>query len=172
MNRNTRSALVAGITLATLSMAPTVAFAQFPGGPPPIGPGGPPPIGAGGPPALGGPPPMGPVGASRAGFGGPAPRLGAGAAPGGDLKALGDLRAADRGGSAVIGSARSASVSISRSGGYGGSTYGYRTAAYAAGAYAAGVYSGSAYGRSSYEYDSGSSCYYVYRRHRRLVVCD
>src|SRR5690349_15538156 len=164
MNRNTLLALVASMTLATLSMAPTAAFAQFPGGPPPIGPGGPPPIGAGGPPALGGPPPMGPVGAPRAGFGGPTPRLGAGAAPRDNLKALGGLRAADRGGPPVMGSARSASVSISRSGDYGGSTYGYRAAAYAAGAYAAGVYSGSAYGRSSYEYDSGSSCYYVYRR--------
>jgi hypothetical protein len=116
---------------------------------------------------------MGPVGAPRAGFGGPAPRLGAGAAPRDDLRALGGVRAADRGGPAVMGSAGSASVNISRSGGYGGSRYGYRAAAaYAAGAYAAGAYSGSAYGRSGYGYDSDGSCYDVYRRHRRLVVCD
>jgi hypothetical protein len=114
---------------------------------------------------------MGPVGAPRAGFGGPAPRLGVGAAPRDDLGALGGIRAPDRGGPAVVGSARSASVSVSRSGGYGGS-YGYRGAAYAAGAYAAGAYSGYAAGRSSYAYGSDSGCYYVYRRNRRLVVCD
>jgi len=68
--------------------------------------------------------------------------------------------------------ARAASLSSSRSGGYGyghgGSRYGYR-AAYAAGAYAAGAYSGDGYGR---EYSSGCDCYYVYSRSRRLLVCD
>jgi len=172
MSRNTLLTLFASMTLASLSMAPTAAFAQFPGGPPPIGPGGPPPIGAGGPPALGCPPPMGPVGAPRAAFGGPAPRLGAGAAPRDDLRALGGIRAPDRGGPAVVGSARSASVSISRSGGYDGSIYGYRGAAHAAGAYAAGAYSGYTNGRSSYGYSSDGDCYYVYRRQRRLLVCD
>jgi hypothetical protein len=67
----------------------------------------------------------------------------------------------------VIGSARSASVSISRSEGYRGSIYGYRGAAYAAGAY-----SGYAYGRSNYGYSSDGDCDYVYRRQRRLLVCD
>jgi hypothetical protein len=51
---------------------------------------------------------------------------------------------------------------------YGGSRYGYR-AAYAAGAYAAGAYTGYAYGRG---YNSDSDCYSVYRRQRRILVCD
>jgi hypothetical protein len=51
---------------------------------------------------------------------------------------------------------------------YGGSRYGYR-AAYAAGAYAAGAYTGYAYGRG---YNSDSDCYFVYRRQRRVLVCD
>ena len=41
--------LSVSVTLATISLAPTAVFAQFPG-PPPMGPGGPPPIAAGGPP--------------------------------------------------------------------------------------------------------------------------
>lgn len=56
-------------------------------------------------------------------------------------------------------------------GGYGGSRYGER-AAYAAGAYAAGATAGYAYGGSRYGYSSDSDCYYVYRRYRRVLVCD
>ena len=85
------------VTLATISLVPTAVFAQFPG-PPPMGPGGPPPIAAGGPPAFGGHPPIGPGGAARAGFGGPAPRLGASPGPRGDVRALGGVRTAGRGG--------------------------------------------------------------------------
>src|SRR5258705_4668837 len=81
--------LSVSVTLATISLAPTAVFAQFPG-PPPMGPGGPPPIAAGGgPPAFGSPSSMRPGGAAHAGLGGPAPRLGAGAGPRGDLGALG-----------------------------------------------------------------------------------
>lgn len=158
--------LSVSVTLAAVSMAPTAAFAQFPGGPPPIGPGGPPPIGAGGPPAFGGPPRLGPVGAPHAGFGGPALRLSADAGPRGDLRALGGVRTGGRGGPVVASSARSALVSYSRPGGYG---YRYGGAAYAAGAYAAGAYAGRAY---SGGYVSDSECSYVYRRHRRVLVCD
>jgi hypothetical protein len=174
MSWKTLLKLSVSVTLATISFAPTAVFAQFPG-PPPMGPGGPPPMAAGGPPAFGGAPPMGPGGAPHAGLGGPGPRLGAGVGPRGDLRALGGVRAGGRGGPAVAGSVRSASVSVSRSGGYGygygGSRYGHR-AAYAAGAYAAGAYTGYAYGRSSYGYYSDSDCYYVYRRHRRVLVCN
>ena len=117
---------------------------------------------------------MGPGGAPRAGFGGPAPRLGAGPGPRGDVRALGGVRAAGRGGPAAARSvqARSASVSYSRSGSYGdgGRRYGYG-AAYAAGAYAAGAYAGYGYGRSNYGY-SDSDCYYVYKRYRRILVCN
>ena len=111
---------------------------------------------------------MGPGGAPRAGFGGPAPRLGAGAGPRGDLRALGGVRA----GPAVARSvqARSASVSYSRSGsfshGYGGRRYGYGAA------YAAGAYAGYVYGSSNDGYYSDSDCYYVYRRHKRIPVCN
>ena len=111
MTRKTLLTLSVSATLAIISFAPTAVFAQFPP-PPPMGLGGPPPIAAGGPPAFGGPPPMGPGGAPRAGFGGPAPRLGAGAGPRGDLRALGGVRAVGRDGPAVARSiqARSASV--------------------------------------------------------------
>ena len=159
--------LSVSVTLATISLAPTAVFAQFPG-PPPMGPGGPPPIAAGGPPPIAGPPPMGPGGAPRAGFGGPAPRLGAGAGPRGDLRTLGGVRA----GPAVARSvqARSASVSDSRSGsfshGYGGRRYGYGAA------YAAGAYAGYVYGSSNDGYYSDSDCCYVYRRHKRIPVCN
>jgi hypothetical protein len=164
--------LSVSVTLATISMAPTAVFAQFPG-PPPMGPGGPPPIGAGGPPGFGGPPAIGPGRAPHIGLGSPAPRLGAGAVPRGDLRTLGGVRAGGRDGPAVVSSARSASVNYGRSGGYGyryggGSRYGYR-AAYAAGAYAAGAYAGYAYGSG---YSADSDCYYVYRRHRRILVCN
>jgi hypothetical protein len=158
--------LSVSVTLATISLAPTAVFAQFPG-PPPMGPGGPPPIAAGGPPAFGGPPPMGaPGSAPRAGFGGPAPRLGAGAVLRGDLRPLGGVGAGGRGAPAVANSARAASFSHSRSGGYGyrsGSRYGYRAA------YAAGAYSGYAYGHG---YSSDSDCYRVYKRHRYILVCE
>jgi hypothetical protein len=142
--------LSVSVTLATISLAPTAVFAQFPG-PPPMGPGGPPPIAAGGPPAFAGPPPMGPGGAAHAGFGGPAPRLGAGAGPRGDLRALGGVRAGGRDGPAVARSGR---------------RYGYG-AAYAAGAYAGYTYSSSNDG--SY---SDSDCYYAYSRHRHVLVCN
>src|SRR5258705_8120089 len=92
MSRKTLLTLSVSVTLATISLAPTAVFAQFPG-PPPTGPGGPPPIAAGGPPAFARPPSMGPGGAPRAGLGGPAPRLGAGAGLRGDLRALGGVRA-------------------------------------------------------------------------------
>ena len=163
--------LSVSVTLATISMAPTAVFAQFPG-PPPMGPGGPPPIAAGGPPAFGGASLMGPGGAPRTGFGGPAPRLGAGAGPRGALRALGGVRAVDRDGPAVARSvqARSASVSYSRSGsfshGYGGRRYGYGAA------YAAGAYAGHAYGSSNDGSYSDSDCYHVYRHHRRVLVCN
>src|SRR4029450_8690677 len=136
MSRKTLLTLSVSVTLATISLAPTAVFAQFPG-PPPMGPGGPQPIAAGGPPAFASPPPMGPGGAAHAGLGGPAPPLGAGAGPRGDLRALGGVRAGGRDGPAVARSvqARSASVRYSRSGsfshGYGGRRYGYG-AAYAA----------------------------------------
>ena len=111
---------------------------------------------------------MGPGGAPRAGLGGPAPRLGAGAGPRGDLRALGGVRA----GPAVARSvqARSASVSYGRSGsfshGYGGRRYGYGAA------YAAGAYAGYAYGSSNDDNYSDSDCYYAYRHHRRVLVCN
>lgn len=170
MTSKTRQALFASATLAMISMAPTAVFAQFPG-PPPMGPGGLPPIAAGGLPAFGGPP-MGLGSAPHAGLGGPAPRLGAGAVPRGDLRGPAGFGADGRGGPVVAGSARSASVSYSRSGSQGyshrGSRYGYR-AAYAAGAYAAGAYTGYANGRSGYGYYSDSDCYDVYRR---VPVCN
>jgi hypothetical protein len=171
MTRKTLLTLSVSATLAIISFAPTAVFAQFPP-PPPMGLGGPPPIAAGGPPAFGGPPPMGPGGAPRAGFGGPAPRLGAGAGPRGDLRALGGVRAVGRDGPAVARSiqARSASASYSRSGsfshGYDGRRYGYG-AAYAAGAYAGYVDDSS--NDSNY---SDSDCYHLYRRHRRIPVCN
>ena len=62
MARKTLLTLSVSVTLATICLAPTAVFAQFPG-PPPMGPGGPPPIAAGGPPAFASPPPMGPGGA-------------------------------------------------------------------------------------------------------------
>jgi hypothetical protein len=176
MSRKILLTLSVSVTLATISLAPTAVFAQFPG-PPPMGPGGPPPIAAGGPPAFVSPPPMGPGGAPHAGLGGPAPRLGGGAGLRGDLRALGGVRAGGRDGPAVARSieARSASVSDSRSGsfshGYGGRRYGYG-AAYAAGAYAAGAYAGYAYGSSNDGSYSDSDCYYAYSRHRRVLVCN
>jgi hypothetical protein len=171
MSRKTHLTLSVSVTLATISLAPTAVFAQFPG-PPPMGPGGPPPIAAGGPPAFASPPLMGPGGAPRAGLGGPAPRLGAGAGPPGDLRGLGGVRAGGRDGPAVARSvhARSASVSYSGSGsfslGYGGRRYGYGAA------YAAGAYAGYAYGSSNDGHYSDSNCYHAYSRHRRVLVCN
>jgi hypothetical protein len=171
MSRKTLLTLSISVTLATISLAPTAVFAQFPG-PPPMGPGGPPPIAAGGgPPAFGGPSSMWPGGAAHAGLGGPAPRLGAGAGPRGDLGAL-SVRAGGRDGPAVarLVQARSASVSYGRSGsfshGYGGRRYGYGAA------YAAGAYAGYAYGSSTDGYYSDSDCYHAYRHHRRVLVCN
>jgi len=120
--------LSVSVTLATISLAPTAVFAQFPG-----------------------PPPMGPGGAAHAGFGGPAPRLGVGAGPRGDLRALGGVRAGGRDGPAVAGSGR---------------RYGYGAA------YAAGAYAGYAYGSSNDSSYSDSECYYAYGRHRRVLVCN
>jgi hypothetical protein len=163
--------LSVSVTLATISLAPTAVFAQFPG-PPPMGPGDSPPIAAGGPPAFASPPPMGPGGAGHAGLGGPAPRLGAGAGPRGDLRALGGVRADGRDGPAVARSvqARSALVSDSRSRsfshGYGARRYGYGAA------YAAGAYAGYAYGGSNNGNYSDSDCYYAYSRHRRVLICN
>ncbi|MTV16225.1 hypothetical protein FDV58_09860 [Bradyrhizobium elkanii] len=172
MSRKTLLMLSVSVTLATISLAPTAVFAQFPG-PPPIGPGGPPPIAAGGPPAFASPPPVGPGGAAHGGLGGPAPRLvAAGTGPRGDLKALGGVRAGGRDGPAVAGSvqARSASVSYSRYGsfshGYGGRRYGYDAA------YAAGAYAGYAYGSPTDGSYSEGDCYYAYSRHRRVLVCN
>jgi hypothetical protein len=170
MSRKTLLTLSVSVTLATISLTPTAVFAQFPG-PPPIGPGGPPPIAAGGPPVFASSPSMGPGGAPRAGFGGPAPRLGAGG-PRGDLRALDGVRAGGRDGPAVARSvqARSALVSDSRSGsfshGHGGRRYGYGAA------YAAGAYAGYAYGSSNDGNYSDSDCYYAYRHHRRVLVCN
>ena len=171
MTRKTLLTLSVSATLAIISFAPTAVFAQFPP-PPPMGLGGPPPIAAGGPPAFGGPPPMGPGGAPRAGVGGPAPRLGAGAGPRGDLRALDGVRAGGRGGPAVARSveARSASVGYIHSGrfshGYGGRRYGYGAA------YAAGAYASYAYGSANAGNYSDSDCYYAYSHHRRVLVCN
>jgi hypothetical protein len=171
MSRKTLLTLSVSVTLATISLAPTAVFAQFPG-PPPMGPGGPPPIAAGGPPAFSSPPPMELGGAAHVGLGGPAPRLGAGAGPRGDLMALGGVRAGGRDAPAVARSvqARSALVSDSRSGsfshGYGGRRYGYGAA------YAAGAYAGYAYGSSNDGSYSDGDCYYAYSRHRRVLVCN
>ncbi|HVQ73065.1 MAG TPA: hypothetical protein VMT08_36740 [Bradyrhizobium sp.] len=159
MARKALLTLSVSATLATISLAPTAVFAQFPG---------PPPIAAGGPPAFASPPPMGLGGAAHVGLGGPAPRLGAGAGPRGDPRALGGVRA----GPAVARSvqARSASVSYSRSEsfshGYGGRRYGYGET------YAAGAYADYAYGSSNDGYYSDSDCYYAYRRHRRALICN
>ena len=112
---------------------------------------------------------MGPGGPPRAGLGGPAPRLGAGPAPRGALAAAGRAGAAGRGGPAVASAVRGTSVTYNRLGGYGrygGSQYGYRAA------YAAGATAGYAYGGSRYGYSSDSDCYYVYRRYRRVMVCE
>ena len=104
------------------------------------------------------------------GPGGPAPRLGAGAGPRGDLRGLGGVRAGGSDGPAVERSvqARSALVSDSRSGSYshGGRRYGYGAT------YAAGAYAGYAYGSSNDGYYSDSDCYYAYRRHKRIPVCN
>jgi hypothetical protein len=110
---------------------------------------------------------MGLGGAAHAGLGGPAPRLGVGAGPRGDLRALGGVRAGGRDGPTVARSvqARSASVSYSRSS-YGGRRYGYGAA------YAAGAYAGYAYGNSSGDNYSDSDCYYAYSHHRRVLVCN
>jgi hypothetical protein len=149
MSRKTLLTLSVSVTLATISLAPTAVFAQFPG-----------------------PPPMGPGGTAHAGLGGPAPRLGTGVGPRGDLRALGGVRAGGRDGPTVARSvqARSALVSDSRSGsfshGYGGRRYGYGAA------YAAGAYAGYAYGSSNDGSYSDSECYYAYRRDRRVLVCN
>ena len=166
------------MTLATMTLSPNAAFAQFPppplAGPPPIAAGGPPPLPAGGPPALAGRLPVGPVGPPRAGVGGLAPRLGAEPAPRGALAAAERAGVDGRGGPAVAGAVRGTPVTYNRFGGYGryGETSRGHLASHAAGAYAAGATAGYAYGGSRYGYSSDSDCYYVYRRYRRILVCD
>jgi hypothetical protein len=74
----------------------------------------------------------------------------------------------------VASAVRGTSVTYNRFAGYGRHSeprYGYR-AAHAAAAYAAGATAGYAYGGSRYGYSSDSDCYYVYRRYRRILVCD
>ena len=162
MSRKTLPMLAFSATLATMTLSPHAAFAQFPppppmAGPPPMAAGGPPPLAAGGPPAFAARPPMGAGGAPRPGLGaGPAPR--------------GALAGAGRGGPAVASATRATSVTYNRIGGdghYGEARYGYR-AAYAASAYA-GAAAGYAYGRGD---SSDGDCTYVYRRYRRVMVCE
>jgi hypothetical protein len=141
-----------GVTLATISLGPTAAFAQFPPSPP---------MGLAGPPHV----------APRAGLSGPAPRLGLAAGPRADLAAA---KGAD-GAPSVVSSARIASFNIGHSRGYGYQHGGPRYASHAAmyaGAYAAGAYAGYAYGGAGYGSRSESACYYIYRRSRRILVCD
>jgi hypothetical protein len=70
----------------------------------------------------------------------------------------------------VANAARATSVTSNRfEGRHGEARYGYR-AAYAAGAYAAGVASGYAY--RGVGYSSDGDCYYVYRRDRRVMLCE
>ena len=153
-----------GVTLATISLASTVALAQFPL-PPPMAPAGPPPMPAAGLPTFAGPSGRG------ADLGGTAPHLGPATGPRPDLAATRRVGGAP----AILNSTRAASVDIGHSGAYGhhvgGARYDYR-AAHAAGAYAAGASAGYAYGRSRDGYYSGSDCQYIYRRHRRIPVCD
>ncbi|TFV75822.1 hypothetical protein E4K64_14625 [Bradyrhizobium frederickii] len=159
MSRNTLVMLSFGAVLVSIALAPTASLAQFPP-PPPMAAMGPPPVPAGGAPGLGGPPPIGAGGGMRAGAPGPGPRLGAAAGPRGNFAAVGASRRA-----LVTGR-----VSSGGYGRWGGRSYhGYR-AAYVAGAYAAGAYAGHGYGRSRYGYSD--DCYYVYGRHRRVLVCD
>ena len=174
MSRTILLMLSIPVTLATMTLSSNAAFAQFPppppmAGPPPIAAGGPPPLAAGGPPAFAARLPMGPGGAPRAGLGGPAPRLGGGPAPRGALAAVERTGAAGRGGPTVASAVHGTSVTYNRFGDYG--RYGHR-AAYAAGAYAAGATAGYAYRGSGYGYSSDSDCYYVYRRYRRVMVCN
>ncbi|CUT09456.1 hypothetical protein BF49_0536 [Bradyrhizobium sp.] len=169
--------LVVSATLATVTLSPHTAFAQFPppppmAGPPPIAAGGPPPLATGGPPAFAARPPMGPGGVPRAG---PAPRLGEASAPRGALAAAERAGAGGgHAGRAVASAARGTSVTYNRFEGYGrygGSRQGYR-AAVAAGAYAAGATAAYAYSGASYGYSSETGCYYVYGRYRRVLICD
>jgi hypothetical protein len=161
MPSKTLSTFAVAVTVAASSLAPSIAFAQFPP-PPPMAPAGPPPMASAGPPALAGP---GPAALGAAG-----PRLGPAAAPRADIAARGA-----GGGPALLGSARTTAVNIGGAGyrhsgehGYG---YGARAAAYA-GAYAAGAYAGDAYGGTRSSDYSSSECRYVYSRHRRYLVCD
>jgi hypothetical protein len=177
MSRKILLMLSIPVTLATMTLSPNAAFAQFPPPPPmaglpPIAAGGPPPLTAGGPPAFAARPTMGPDGAPHAGLGGPAPHLGARAAARGDLAAAGRVGAAGRGGPAVASAVRGTSVTYNRFGDYGRyGGYGHR-AAYAAGAYAAGATAGYTYSRLRDHYTSDSDCYYVYTRYRRVLACD
>ncbi|KRQ08366.1 hypothetical protein AOQ71_22365 [Bradyrhizobium manausense] len=159
MLSKTRSVLAFAATIAASSLAPSMAFAQFPP-PPPMAPAGPPPIAAAAPPAFAGPGP--------AALGGP--RLGPAAGPRADLAARGA-----GGGPTLVNAARTTAVNIGgagyRYGGVHGYGYGARAASYA-GAYAAGAYAGYSYGGARSSGYSSSDCYYVYRRHSRYLVCD
>ncbi|RXG90464.1 hypothetical protein [Bradyrhizobium zhanjiangense] len=159
MLSKTLSTFAVAVTVAASSLAPSVAFAQFPP-PPPMAPAGPPPMAPAGPPALAAPGPAAP---------GPSPRLGPAAGPRIDLAARGA-----GGGPAVVG-ARTTAVNIGgaghRYGGEHGYGYGARAATYA-GAYAAGAYAGYGYEGTRSSYYSSSECRYVYSRHRRYLVCD
>ncbi|TFV71439.1 hypothetical protein E4K64_26660 [Bradyrhizobium frederickii] len=144
-------AVTLGVAFATM---PAAAFAQFPPPPPMASPA----VPAAGPPRPG----PGP------GLGAPPPRLGPAAVPRADPAARGLGRVPT-----VANSARAVSVNIGR-GDYAHhrlGTYGTRAASYA-GAYAAGVYAGHAYDDSRSSYYASGNCAYVYRRHRRVLICD
>ena len=77
--------------------------------------------------------------------------------------------------------ARTTAINIGSAGNYRyGGVHGYGhgaraasyAASYAAGAYAGYAYAGYAYGGARSSYYASSDCYYVYRRHRRYLVCD
>lgn len=163
MTRKTLMLPLAAV-LASLTLSPQAAFAQFPppppmAGPPPIAAGGPPPLAAGAPPAFAARPPIGLGSTPHAGLGGGAPRLGAGPA------APGNIAGVRRGGPANA--TRAGSAGFGGYGRYDRLRYGYR-GAYAASAYA-GAAAGYAYGRG---YSSDGDCYYTYTRQRRVLVCD
>ena len=69
--------------------------------------------------------------------------------------------------------ARTTAINIGSAGNYRyGGVHGYGHGARAA-SYAAGyAYAGYAYGGARSSYYASSDCYYVYRRHRRYLVCD
>jgi hypothetical protein len=158
-----RKALIgmgASAMLGVAAIAPNAALAFGPpplpgiGGPPPLaGLGGPPPGLAGPPPGVGGLPHPG-LGAPH-GVGGPAgaPRV---AGLPGFRGGAHDLQGNFQGRAAASSYGRSAGHSYGRSGAYSYGRNRYR-----------GVYFTGSYGSSS----ADDSCYYTYRRNRRVVVC-